>query len=364
MSRLPTTFERTADLARLPWFDLIDGRLTLDPSIGPVIDFHSHLALTYLRRSNVDLRAATPTSLTYLPAAAPMDLDVYANRNLTPVDMAAMKADLTGGSFRPRHDPASDSVGTSMRASHTVPNLRREMAAMSICTSVLHAIDLPLGLSHNAEEWLTATATDTGTSDDLELLVFGSVHPLTRDPGPALDAQQSAGARGIKLHPAVQLVNPGSDRCLRLYRACGARGLPVFFHCGPVDIETRLGRRLSQVRNYERALAECPDTTFVLGHAGALQAPQALKLANQYPNVWLETASQPISTVRLLLAEGPANRLLFGSDWPFYPQAMGIAKALIASAGDPTVRTKVLADNARQLLASARVVQSSGGRGQ
>ena len=193
MSRLPTTFERTADLARLPWFDLVDGRLTLDPSIGPVIDFHSHLALTYLRRSNVDLRAATPTSLTYLPAAAPMDLDVYANRNLAPVDMAAMKADLTGGSFRPRHDPASDSVGTSMRASHTVPNLRREMAAMSICTSVLHAIDLPLGLSHNAEEWLTATATDIGTSDDLELLVFGSVHPLTRDPGPALDAQQSAG---------------------------------------------------------------------------------------------------------------------------------------------------------------------------
>ncbi len=360
MSRYPTTFERTADLARLPWFDVIDGRLTLDPAIGPVVDFHSHLALTYLRRSNIDLRAATPTSLTYLPATAPMDLDVYANRNLDPDAMAAMKADLTGGSFRRRNDPAG-----GMRASHTVPNLLREMAAMSISTSVLHAIDMPFGLSHNAEEWLTATdAESTDATDNPELLVFGSVHPLSRDPGPALDAQHAAGARGIKLHPAVQLVNPGSDRCLRLYRACGARGLPVFFHCGPVDIETRLGRRLSQVRNYERALAECPNTTFVLGHAGALQAPQALALANRYPNVWLETASQPISTVRLLLAKGPANRVLFGSDWPFYPQAMGIAKVLIASEGDPTIRAKVLADNARQLLASARVMQSSGGRGQ
>ncbi len=370
MAPHPTTFERTADLARLPWFDLIGGRLTRDPATGPVVDFHSHLALTYLRPGNVDLLAGTPTTLTYLPVADPMDLDVYANRNLAPAAMAAMKADLTRGSFSRRQATGSNDDMTSddvpMRTSHTVPNLLREMRAMSISTSVLHAIDMPFGLSHNAEEWLAATGGAAESSDPTpgpELLVFGSVHPLTRDLDTALDAQQAGGARGVKLHPAVQLVNPGSDRCLRLYRACGARRLPVFFHCGPVDIETRLGRRLSQVTNYERAVADCPETVFVLGHSGALQAQQALRLANAYPNVWLELASQPVATVRKLLADGPRDRVLFGSDWPFYPQAMGIAKVLIACEDEPDIRANVLADNARRLLAGASVEQSSEGGG-
>jgi predicted TIM-barrel fold metal-dependent hydrolase len=370
MVQHPTTFERTADLARLPWFDLVEGRLKLDPAIGPIVDFHSHLALTYLRRANVDLLARTSSSLTYLPATDPMDLDVYANRNLDPAAMAAMKTDLTGGSFQrhpghiSRQAHPDEPTAVSMRASHTVPNLLRDMADMSIQTSVLHAIDLPLGLSHNALEWLAATTLQSrsgSAAEGQELVVFGSVHPLTRDPGPALDAQQTAGARGIKLHPAVQLVNPGSDRCLRLYRACGARGLPIFFHCGPVDIETRLGRRLSQVANYERAVAECPETSFVLGHAGALQAREAVRLADRYPNVWLELASQPLGTVRHLLEEGPRQRIVFGSDWPFYPQAMGIAKVLISTEGDPTIRTQLLADNSQRLLTSARVMPDSEG---
>ena len=67
----------------------------------------------------------------------------------------------------------------------------------------------------------------------------------------------------------------------------------MFFHCGPVDIETRVGGA-SQVVKYERAVAECPDTTFILGHSGALQFDVALRLAREYPNVWLELASQTL----------------------------------------------------------------------
>jgi hypothetical protein len=62
----------------------------------------------------------------------------------------------------------------------------------------------------------------------------------------------------------------------------------VFWHCGPVGIETPLGRKLSQVRRYEAPIAAHPGTTFVLGHAGALQPGEAIRLAKAYPNVWGE----------------------------------------------------------------------------
>jgi predicted TIM-barrel fold metal-dependent hydrolase len=104
------------------------------------------------------------------------------------------------------------------------------------------------------------------------------------------------------------------------------------------------------VRLYEPAVAENPETTFVLGHAGALQFDLALELAHRYPNVWLETASQSLPVVRRLAAEAPPERVLFGSDWPFYSQAMAISKVLIATEGRPQARRRMLFENAVRLL--------------
>jgi predicted TIM-barrel fold metal-dependent hydrolase len=335
MTRHPTRFENVHDLARLPWFDVRDGVLVVtDPAVPEAIDMHTHLALAFVRPMQVDLGRATARTEHYLPSGAPLDFDVYQNRNFSPEDLARMERDLALGSLGPG----------GMRATHTVPNLVREMGAMKIRQSVLLAIDLPLGLSNNAGAWLRAAHGNDA------LVVYGSVHPFDRDVEGKLDAQKAMGARGIKVHPAVQMVKPDADRCMALFRACGARGLPVFFHCGPVDIETKLGRYLSQVRHYERAIAECPGTRFVLGHSGALQLEQGLALARRYPNVWLELASQSLPGVRTLVERAPEDRVLFGTDWPFYDQSIGLAKVLIATDDDLDARRRILHDNAVALL--------------
>ena len=158
------------------------------------------------------------------------------------------------------------------------------------------------------------------------------------------------GARGLRIHPAVQMVGPDHERAMKLFRMAGERKLPVLFHCGPVDIETKLGRRLSQVKRYERALAENPDTTFVLGHAGALQMDEAIAFASKYPNVYYEIASQSLPAVRRLLEVLPPGRLMVGSDWPFYHLAIPIAKVLLATEKDEKARRAVLYDNAAALF--------------
>ena len=331
-----TQFSSHMELAQLPYFELRDGdHLVLaDEQLGPAIDFHTHLALAYVRRMRVDLQRAHPVTQHYLPMYRALDLDIYQNRNFLPDDLSRMSRDLTLASV----------TGRGMRATHTIPNLKREMADLQIRASVLLAIDYP-ALSDNARTWLQATA------DHRELLVFGSVHPYTRHVERKLDRQKAMGARGIKVHPAVQLVRPDWPRCVEFYRMCARRQLPILFHCGPVGIEPRLGRYMSQVRFFARGIEQVPEATFVLGHSGALQMNEALQIACRHENVYLELASQSVSNIRQIIDTGPTDRVLFGSDWPFYHQASALAKVLIATEGrDPQVRRGVLHDNAARLL--------------
>ena len=117
----------------------------------------------------------------------------------------------------------------------------------------------------------------------------------------------------------------------RLYELAAEREMIVFWHCGPAGIEPRLGQYLNQVKHYEAPIREQPRTTFVLGHAGARQFEEALALQRRHPNVWLETSSQSLSTVRRMILEGDPTRIVHGSDWPFYHPAISVAKVLIAT---------------------------------
>lgn len=304
-----------------------------DRTVGPIIDAHTHIALAYLLPMRVDLYRRSDHTEHYLPACCPIDFEVYQNKNFTPAALHDLKRDLTLGSL---------SRG-GMRATHTVPNLVREMDELGVAHSVLLPIDLPY-ISRNAAHALDAAHREP------RLLTFGSVHPIVDRVGERLDDQAHGGARGVKMHPAVQLMAPNHPRALALYHQCGERDLPVLLHCGPVGIELESGRRRSQVALYEQAIAEQPRTRFVLGHAGALQMEAALDLACRYPNVWLELSGQSLANVRTILARADPDRILYGSDWPFYHQAIGIAKLLIATEDDPELRRKVLFANAAALL--------------
>ena len=231
-----------------------------------------------------------------------------------------------------------------MRRTHTAANLIGEMQPLNIGVSVLLPIDYPI-LSNNAANYLQVAQQADG-----KFVSFGSVHPHARNVGDKLAEQQQLGAKGIKVHPAVQLVAPDHPRAMKLYRYCGELGLPVLWHCGPVGIEPLLGRYLSQLKHYWRPVHDQPDTTFILGHSGALQRELAIALARDYGNVYLDIACQSLTGVRQIIAEVPPERILFGTDWPFYHQSMGMAKVLIATEGDPVMRQRILWDNAARLL--------------
>ena len=339
-SPFPTRFESTLDLARLPWFEVLGGnRLTLRSDaadeVGPIIDMHTHLAMGFLRKLQVDLHAETPTVAYYLPVTLPVDLDAYSNENFDRSSLFAMKADVS----------VLGLTAQGMRTTHTAPNLIRDMDALGITSAVVLPFDLPIG-ARNADHLLEVTARYR------QLVPFGSVHPFDRDAEDRLDRQQAAGAQGIKLHPNGQFIAPDHPRTVHLCGRCGARGLPVLFHCGPVGIEPASARRRSQVERYEATIAENPDTTFVLGHSGALQHEQAIRFADTYPNTFFELSCLGLGALRQVIDTVPSDRLLYGTDWPFYHQALTLARVLIATDERPALRRAILHDNAARLVGS------------
>jgi hypothetical protein len=299
----------------------------------PVIDVHAHLALAFVRPMRVDLHASHDCTKHYLPSERALDLDVYANLNFDAADLRRLKIDLGPMSV----------TGRGMRATHTVANLKREMLAMGVVRSVLLPIDFPY-LSRNAETYLELAAREES------VVSLGSVHPFAPDLAGRLDRQKAAGALGIKVHPAVQKVAPEHPKALELYRLCAERGLLVLWHCGPVGIESAVARRLCALDRYAKAIAACPETTFVLGHSGALEFEAALALAQKHDTVYLETSCQSLGNVRRIVLEAPPERVLFGSDWPFYHQAIPLAKVLLATEDVPERRDGLLWRNAARLF--------------
>lgn len=330
----PTSFGSTLDLARLPWFDVVDGnRIVTDPDVGSVIDTHTHLAMGFLRKLEVDLQAETPATAYYLPLTLPVDLNRYSNENLDSAALFSMKLDLA----------ALGLTAHGLRTTHTAPNLLRDMADLGIERSVVLPFDLPFG-PQNTDAIIDACSSHP------ELVPFCSVHPQNRDADARLSRYKASGARGVKLHPNGQFIAPDHPKTIRLCGRCGAHDLPVLFHCGPVGIEPKSARKRSQVARYEKVIAEHPETTFILGHSGALQSEQAILFADRYPNTYFDLACLGLPALRRVLEVVPSNRILYGTDWPFYHQSLTLARVLIATEGDPSLRRAVLHDNAARLL--------------
>lgn len=330
----PLRFETRVALAELPWFEVDHGEVVLsDRSVGPVIDMHTHYALPSLSVHRIDIERETPDSNLLLGACCAHHLDIRANRCFTDTDLRDLKRELIVGAL----------TGRGKRRDHTAPNLARDMRSVNVVRSAVLAIDMAIPNRH-PHETLRVSRTRT------EAVGYGSVHPRALRARERFEEQMHLGARGIKLHPPNQLFYPDSESAMRIYRWCGEEGIPLIWHSGPAGIEPRLGQHFAQMWRYERPLRELPGTDFILGHAGSLQHREAIALQKKYKNTWLEISGLSLEQLRDVLREGDTDRVVFGSDWPFYHPVLPLAKVLIATEGQPELRQKVLYDNAARLL--------------
>ena len=342
----PQRYPGYRGLAALPWFELdAHGVLRcVAEDVPRALDVHAHLGISVFLAPEIDLQARTPR-VRYLldcDAAEPpceLDLDVYVNANFRPEDLRGLRREALRQVLR----------GGGAATTHTIPNLLAEMDA----TRVEKALILPIafGLPWRddlTERWLAATA---GARD--RLLPACSVHPRDEARIEKLRRYAAQGARVVKLHPTMQRFFPDAPELGVLYEECARLGLVVLFHGGRAGIEPTWTQPYAVMRRYEGALRDHPEVAFVLGHAGARDVADAIPLARRYRNAWLEIHGQGVSALHELVERVGGDRLLFGTDWPFYPLAASLAKVLIVTERRPDLRRAILRGNAERLLAGA-----------
>jgi hypothetical protein len=346
----PLRFKGYRGLAELPWFELDgNGELYLAaPDLPKAIDMHCHLGMSLLLAPTIDLQQRTRRVVHLLDCDATnpgceLDLDVYINRNFSDEALD----ELWWGAV------AQGLWGSKSASTQTIPNLLHEMDACGVERASIMpiAFDLPFG-DDLTERWMRAI----DTAGAKERLIPGcSVHPQDPARFTRLRGYAAAGARIIKFHPTMQRAYPDSDAMMELYGECERLGLIVFFHCGRAGIEPESTHRYALPRHYEAALKTYPKLQFILGHSGARDVAEAMPLAVRYDNVWLDTHGQGVSTLHDMLERTGGERMLFGSDWPFYHLAASLAKLLIITESQPTQRYPLLRGNAERLLGLSNV---------
>ena len=154
------------------------------------------------------------------------------------------------------------------------------------------------------------------------------------------------GVVGIKVHPDLHRYPVSGDRYRPVWEAAEHLGAPVLSHTwGGSDYDDP--GMLRDVADRQPAIHA------ILGHSGATPVgfEVAMECAMTHPQLHLEICGSQYSTTalaRTVSAVG-ADRVLFGSDFPFIDQRMSLGRVAFSALSEQD-RRQVLGANARALF--------------
>lgn len=345
---LPHVVKGYKGLADLPFFELdANGRLRCTAKDLPAtIDFHTHLGFRFMTAPKIDFLAAPPWTrylLDQVDSEPPFTFDLDAYMNTIATKKMKTQLDLSMA--------AANTVGCKVCKAHTMPNLLAEMDRMGVERAVILPLVLNFPLNDDAPGDILDAYDQADAATKARLVIFGCVHPNKKDALTDLDTQLKRGIRGLKVHPTMQRIYPDDPAWMPVYAACEKAGIPVLWHGGRTGIEPNFTAKYAEGSRYAAPLAQFPKLRFIMGHCGAIQDWQtAVALGKQHPNLYFDIASQGITVLEQIVKEIGPQRMLFGTDWPFYPEATALAKVLLMTRQDSGLRRQLLRDTALTLL--------------
>jgi uncharacterized protein len=171
-------------------------------------------------------------------------------------------------------------------------------------------------------EWILETA---GRSPHLTPLVAADPSVLGGKAGAEhLRWASEAGAKGIKIHPVVQEFMPGEPGMDDIYTLCEELDLTVLSHSG----SARTAPQFADPFAFSAVLEAHPRLHLLLAHLGGASWHQVRDFAAAFPTVsfdlceiiaWTGAPGAPTADeLGLLIHDIGADRVLFGTDFPWY----------------------------------------------
>jgi len=179
---------------------------------------------------------------------------------------------------------------------------------------------------------------------------LGAFNPCrSEDCMPALrQAKDWPGFVGLKFAPTVQKL-PGDHPAWKpAWRFAADNDLSIMAHSWSVSSYNPF-QALATPELYEGYVQAFPGVRLVLGHAGGRGTGQteAARMATEYPSVYLDISGD-IFNYRLmesLVKAAPAEKILFGSDYPWLDLRSRLSHVLLADISTSD-KTKILCENA------------------
>ncbi len=160
---------------------------------------------------------------------------------------------------------------------------------------------------------------------------------------PTLEHGQRAGFTGIKIYspignvPAPTYASPNYEP---LYNFADVHHLPILAHTWGSELD-----------DLEPWIKRYPNVNILLAHTGSAQLEKYIRFGREYPNVFLELcySLSPRGFVELLVREGLADKVVWGSDTVFMSATQQIGRVLFAKIS-PEDKEKILGLNAKRAL--------------
>ena len=328
---------RMGNLDRLPWFDKDDqGRIRLadDAGLPPIIDVHSHVGWSYGISPTIDM-TARPDLIYYF--------DYTFDQEFLEGEIHPTKEE---GTQVEREFRQSLYSRTERCMSQTSANFADEMDRFNYQHACLLPIEIPFH-KRSAFEVLEAAKVDP------RFIPFAAVAPWpwSKRKERRLEKLLASGARAVKYHPEFQIVAPDNPHAVRFLAWCADHDVVVLTHVGYTGVEPAWLRRKSEPDRFRKTLETLPNLRIILGHTGLSRCEQCLAVARDFEDqVWVDVSGLHARDIRKVLDGFNRQKILYGSDWAFYPLAVAMARVLVATEDCPESRAGIFHDNAAQLL--------------
>ena len=175
------------------------------------------------------------------------------------------------------------------------------------------------------------------------------VNPRDKDCAETLRRYLGEGLQGLKLHPRLHGFSLGNLTLVGpLLEICMEYRVPVFSH-GSGSEEFNLAFHFEELA---RAFPELP---IIYGHMGVFNATDdAITVAERNPNIYLDTSTAPMDSVRSALRRMGPEKILMSTDWPGNDFRFERYKIELLTENDPKARQMIQGDNSRVVIKAFR----------
>jgi len=166
-------------------------------------------------------------------------------------------------------------------------------------------------------------------------------HDLERD---LAEFDRVPGYVGFKLLPDYHKYPLTGDKFRRIYEFANERGLLLLSHTwghSPYNPPQMIGELADEYENIQ----------FLLGHSAPGETDYAIRLAKEKRNVYLELCDtgRLSGMVEKMVREASSEKVVFGTDFPWYDPHYMLGSVLFSGIGDDDIRN-IIYTNAVRLL--------------